>query len=178
MSAIAVLAARFHDRVERALTAALAARIGDDPTWDAFLAAEGERALPVAERLALAAQGVPNLRGALPVEVRRLLERIGSETERQLAAIPQDDESDAARDRLRQELTQFVAQKMRDYLDRARPAPTLAGIFANAQATSLRSGDVKAGTETVTCPCCGAARQKGGSLKICAYCGNELFLLA
>jgi hypothetical protein len=170
----------FRGRVRATVAAAQQARVGDDPGWDAFLTALGLTPLPAEERLAIQRQGVPNLRGALPIELRQALAEVGRQTEEALARLGDagagDDDALAARlEALQGELARFVDRELRDYLDKARPMATVASIFANAQATALRLGDAKESVKTKKCPACGAARPEGTNLRACAFCGTDLF---
>jgi hypothetical protein len=169
-------------RIRATTDAALKARVGEDPAWDGVLDALGIAPLVPEERLAIQRQGVPNLRGALPVEVRHALAAIAMTGEAELNAIEADLASStwasATDDKLhdlRRELAHFVERELRDYLNKARPMANVASIFANAQMTAVRLGDAKESVKTKKCPACGAGRPDGSDLRACAFCGTDLF---
>ncbi len=51
----------------------------------------------------------------------------------------------------------------------------LGGIFANAKRTTAVQGDAKGEVELRTCGHCGAPRAEGTNLRVCTYCGADLF---
>jgi hypothetical protein len=51
----------------------------------------------------------------------------------------------------------------------------LAGIFANAQASTVRHDQAKDGVKTKKCPACGGARPADSDLTVCSFCGKDLF---
>jgi hypothetical protein len=125
---------------------------------------------------AVSAAAAASARGALPLELRSVLEAIRGYTARLLAALSQRlPDGNPEVDRLRTELDSFVDQVMRDFTAKVRPAPTVAGIFANAQRTTTRFAEVRDGVRTKKCPLCGAARPEGTDLRACAFCGQSLF---
>jgi hypothetical protein len=177
---------RLRARAQEVVDKAMAAHVGEDPSWDAFLLGLKLKPLVAALRLEILQQGVPNLRGALPVEVRRAFEAIRREGERDLRPLMEElkavdaqggdvGDVEARIDKLRHELEALVDREMREYLAKCRPKITVSSIFANAQMTSVRMGDDKDGVKTKKCGCCGAARPEGTDLKTCAFCGNDFF---
>jgi len=159
--------ARFVARAQAAVQMALQSRVEGDPAWDSFLASLGLAPGTCEERLALQRQGVPNLKGALPVELRQALQAIRGEVLRGLGPL-----EDAP---LRLKLDTLLDREVREYLNQCRPRVTLKGIFANAQATTVRLGDAPDTVKALTCRCCGAARPENSNPRVCAFCGADLF---
>jgi hypothetical protein len=153
----------FRSRVREVAGTALECRAGGDPRWDALLRSLGLEPPRESQRLALLA-AAPLRRGVLPVELRAALEALKEAIER-----------DAPGPELRAELAGLVEREMTEYLRRVRPPQGLAGIFANAQATTIRHADTQDGVATRKCDACGAARPEGTDLRKCAYCGGDLF---
>jgi len=178
---------RLQTRVREVVGKALQSRVGEDPSWDGFLVGLGLKPLAAARRLELSSQGVPNLKGALPIEVRKALDAIRRQSERDLEPLVEeltgpgtDDDGDAEGciDRLRRDLAELVDREMQEYLVKCRPKVTLSSIFANAQMTSVRLGDAAPDVKARKCTCCGAARPEGTDLRSCAFCGNDFFAVA
>ncbi|MHB8872766.1 MAG: hypothetical protein ACYC8T_03670 [Myxococcaceae bacterium] len=159
--------ARFAARLRSTLTLAESSGVGGGPEWDGHLASLGLTPMTFEQRLAVQRQGVANLKGALPVEVRRALQAVRDEELKGLVGL--DDAS------LRLKLDTTIERELRDYLNRCRPRASLGSIFANAQATTVRLGEVKDQVAVLKCRCCGAARPDGSNLRVCAFCGAELF---
>lgn len=167
-------------RVQDLLARALASRAGEDPAWDEHLTSLGVRPLSAAQRLEIQAAGVPNLRGAIPVEVRRALAALARQLRAELLALAEvlDEDDDEGRDRieaLQRQVAELPEREARGYLDKARPRASLLGIFANAQQSTIRHAAQLEAVRTRKCPCCGAARPDGADLATCAFCGGAFF---
>ncbi len=158
---------------------ALESRAADDPHWDAFLVSMGVTPLDGEARMRILASGAPKINGAFPAEVRsaftliqkQALESLDSER----AMFGHDGGFLADHERLDRKARYIVDERMRDYINCARPKVTLGGIFANAANTSTRHERNTESVNTETCGCCGAARPADTSLNVCAFCGSRLF---
>lgn len=158
---------RFASEADALSVAALAAVPAGTPAWDAALAAVGVRPPTAEARREILAVGIPQLRGALPTELRQALEAVRRRIRREsgpwdAAAI--DEALDAS-----------IAERISAYLRLCRPPVGLGAIFANAQLTTRRSEDPGGRMQALKCPCCGAARPSDAGLRTCAYCGHDLF---
>ncbi len=171
------LRARHQARLEELLRAALAGRPQGDDRWDAVLL--GLRLTPPAaeQRLALLQTSRTQLRGALPVEVRRALEVIREDAFVALRGLKTAEDAED-RARFEEELASFVDRALRDYIDQTRPVASVSGIFANARSTTVTYGDAKDQVKARRCQTCGAARPDGSDLRTCAFCGQAFFKAA
>ncbi|MEM6274907.1 MAG: hypothetical protein AAF735_06670 [Myxococcota bacterium] len=142
--------------LSRAMAQAVDHALDDGPPWAATLQQWGvaqPRLTP--EQIAIAC-GFRPTQGAPPSEVRAVLGALGD-------ASPEESEHDR----------RILAEShVAHYLELIRPKSTLGGIFANAAATSLRSGAQSDRVETRRCERCGAGRQKHSELKVCGFCGH------
>jgi hypothetical protein len=180
---IAAFEERLRARVQELLSRALASRAGDDPAWDEYLGSLGVRPLTAAKREEIHAAGVPNLRGALPVEVRKALVALAGALGEELRALAEavdgaggeTGESERRLDALEAELRDLAERQAREYLNQARPRASLLGIFANAQQSTIRYAAAGEAVQTKKCACCGAARPDGTDLAACAFCGAAFF---
>jgi len=167
--------------VQRVQDAARTAPLGGDDAWWQLMAELEAEPLPPEERVA-AMQGAPTSRGALPIEVRRCLQRIvdrASEPARRFddAIDPSDPRAQQSVDRWQHRLADLVEQETQRYIDAVRPAPTTASIFATALASARPMTDKTTGpgVSTVICPSCGAPRGRDEGSSSCRYCGADIF---
>lgn len=141
--------------------------------WNTLLAELG-LAVPAAKVREQLALRQPLKKGALPVEVRHVLERLQTITRKTLSDAAVGDETSAAFEKT---LEHFVEEDMTLYLKAVRPAASPKSIFATAKATTKKYGDMntKAVVEIVRCKSCGAARPEGTDLRVCDFCGGNFF---
>jgi len=169
------MAVRVHDTAK-------AGPLGGDAAWRQLMdELQAEPLLP--EEKATALQGAPTPRGALPIEVRRCLQRIVDQAgpvARQFDEVidpSADDDDQRTVDRWQHRLRDLVEHEVKRYLDAVRPAPTTAGIFATALATARPTVGAMSGpaVSTLTCPSCGAPRGQDDAAPLCQYCGANIF---
>jgi hypothetical protein len=154
-------AAALQDWIDRSFSTALE---GDSPRWDALVRELSLTPLTPPQRSAIRSAGVPKLKDVLPVELRVVLEAIRARLAQQPGAAA-----------LAMELETFVDRELLRYVAAAQPPKAaVAGIFANAQRTSVRSGGAGDSVSALRCSCCGAARPAGSDLRVCTFCGAAL----
>jgi hypothetical protein len=145
------------------------------PAWDAALVAVGVRPPTAEARLAVIATGIPQFRGALPHELRQALETLRRRMRRAASGANTDDVDAASDDDADTTMRAHIADLVATHLLRCRPPVGLGAIFANAQMTTQRMTDDGERMIALRCPCCGAARPADAGLRVCGYCGHELF---
>ncbi|MCZ6603279.1 MAG: hypothetical protein O6952_09755 [Planctomycetota bacterium] len=193
-----------HDRIDEVVQAAKASELGGGPAWDAVLRRLEVPPLSIDERTDLLRTGVPMKQGALPIEVRRAIQKVHddfSESFRvlsdeidQLEDSPDLDESDSDLSeeddepedspdlseglaRISKDLIDVVNLAMKRYIDQVRPVANLGSVFANVMASTPKFGEMmeKEGVKTLKCKSCGAARPAETDMKICDFCGGPFF---
>lgn len=179
MASVKALGGALAERVQEAVTLASQSTPAGDPRWDAFLTGLGLAPPTATERLAVQLQGMPNLKGALPIELRSALGVLRRQFERelrQLAASLESTEDLLEIAALERELSSLVDREIQQYLEHCRPKATVSSIFANARRTTASMGAaVKNTFKALRCRVCGAARPEGTELHVCAYCGSDFF---
>lgn len=175
-------------RVRQTVTMAKERPAEGHDTWNAHLAAIGLLPMTAVQIGALIQTGANIKSGALPIELRQVLQKIKDNAEleigkltAELETLEADDEFDAdppreSLERLNDFLRDMVDKEVRDYIQSTKPATGLKGIFANAATTTPKYFEhaAKAGVKTLKCPTCGAPRPADQSLETCAFCGSQL----
>ncbi len=167
----ATLLADLEARAAELVRVASEAPLGGGPPWQAVLTAHGVAPLPADDRQAYLASGMPMNRGALPIEVRRVLEVLQRTASAALAHLAASQEVDDAVER---RVATLADRAMRDYLHAVRPPVTAGGIFANARASTPRFAATVAGVATMRCSACGASRSSEGD-QACRFCGAPIY---
>lgn len=164
--------------------AAAAAPAGGGAAWDALLAHYGIAPLGPQERTMIV-QGMRLSRGAVPAEVRVVLQGLQAWAGQQLSALGADPSAGA----LRQRVAELVDRETSAYermLGIAPPppmeqapapvAPSLSSIFANAQQTSKEvpwAGQKYKVVATLTCVYCGGPQEQPMDF-MCRYCRRPI----
>ncbi len=171
-AAVRELAERLAARAREVLRVAAASPPGGGGDWEELAASVAVPILSFEERVRYL--GTPPLQqGALPIEVRRVLERVRDLALDELAAV-RDLDADDGGDELEVVLRCFVESRMREYIQTIRPPQGAGGIFRNALATTPRYAVAEAGMSTLRCSMCGAARLDA-KVEHCQFCGASLF---
>ncbi len=151
------------------------------PAWIALMASVGVEPLGLRQREQALRTGFQFHRGALPVEVRMVLERIRDDvsTRSRTVAEPADvltgETARAYVESFQRRLDELVETRLQDYVDAIKPAASVNAIFANALASTKKFTAEGSGSQTKTCDCCGAGRPADTDLRTCAFCGTPFF---
>jgi hypothetical protein len=154
----------------------------EEDEWDEYLRTHQISPKSLAERDELFALKAEQTQGALPIEVRAVLEKHKDSVSKQLKSWKDEFGSadwwprvDGAAPSL---LHEFVNEGMKQYLGRVNAQVTTVGdVFANAKSTSpsYMTNIQKSGIKSEKCPTCMAARLEGHNLNTCAFCGATIF---
>lgn len=154
--------------------------LGGDAAWDAVLREHGVSPLPPTERQRHIQEGPRRSRGALPIEVRWVIEAVhqrSREAARALDLRVETPEEQRIVDGIEHRLVNLVEDTTRAHLQRVTPAVnTTASIFANARATTpnYASAGAAAGVSQMKCKSCGAPRKSLEEIGACGYCGGKI----
>jgi len=148
----------FNKEIEDAFQAAWHAEKGGDTKWDGIMQQYGAEPLPHHDRETLLNSEMKITRGAFPIELRRVFEKIG-------AKYPNDSKNFA------------MDQKILEYYQKIKPFSGIGDIFANASTGTAKysQGLQKAKHSTMKCKNCGAPRLEEMQYDNCMFCGSELF---
>lgn len=148
--------------------------------WFSFMMTMGVEPLNVTARSNALASGFQFNQGALPAEVRRVMERLKQDVADRATRFTEKHGGSAEANKILLDeflvtLEDVVESSMGDYVLSIKPKAALAGIFANAAITTKTFEKQDAGAITKKCRCCGAARPSDTELKTCAFCGTSFF---
>lgn len=148
----------FNKEIDDAFQSAWHADKGGDAKWDVIMQQYGAEPLPQQDRETLLNSEMKISRGAFPIELRRVFEKIG-------AKYPNDYKNFA------------MDQKIFEYYQKIKPFSGLGDIFANASTGTAKysQGLQKAKHSTMKCKNCGAPRLEEMQYDNCMFCGSELF---
>ncbi len=178
---LTVLERELHNSVGDVLELARQTPPAGTPEWIALMAARGIEPLGLKQREQALRTGFQFHRGALPVEVRMVLERIRDDVStrsRRVTEPPDASAGETARayvESFYRRLEELVETLLQDYVDAIKPAASVNAIFANAMASTKKFAAEGAGSQTKTCNCCGAGRPADTDLRTCAFCGTPFF---
>ena len=172
--AVQALATRVDARVREVTGIAARSALGGGPEWDSVLQSLAISPLPLDARASYLASGMPMSRGALPIEVRRVLERVQADARRELSALANGGADDSACDELGATLRDLADREMRAYIQAIRPPAQTSSIFKNALASTPRYAATAAGVSTTKCSACGAARADL-AVEVCQFCGASFY---
>lgn len=123
-------------------------------------------------------------KGALPIELRRMLQGLQNHYRAKLHRLRHDidnlnpEQFDVALELVgeaEEKLKLFIDPTVKTYIEQIRPKITIQSIFANAMSSSIKQQNSAEHVHSKTCACCGAARPNKTNLKMCAYCGSPFF---
>jgi len=179
------------------LTKALQSAMGGDAEWDLYLASWKVESLSAEKRKDLLQGEVKLTKGALPYEVRQVLEvweKKGLDEAKQVVkayqkAIKQAEETEdyEGEEALAQQLRPFEwdvraylmdtkESCMRSYLQSVKKKNKgIGSVFANAMKTSVKYTMTETSTAAaLCCPSCGSPRMTTAVETICNFCGTDL----
>ncbi len=148
----------FTKETDEAFQSAWHASKGGDAKWDAVMQSYGAEPLPQADREKLLNSEMKINRGAFPIELRRVFEKIA-------AKYPNDSKSFD------------MDSKVLEYYQKIKPFSGLGDIFKNASTGTAKysQGFQKAKQHTYKCKNCGAPRLEEMQYDNCMFCGSKLF---
>ncbi|MBZ0202286.1 MAG: hypothetical protein IT281_05370 [Ignavibacteria bacterium] len=149
----------FLKEIDRAFQSAWHASKGGDAAWSSVMQTYGAEPLPEVDKETLLNSEMKITRGAFPIELRRVMEKI--------AAKHPNDAKDFAMD-----------SKVFEYYQKIKPFSGLGDIFANASTGTAKysQGLKKEKHSTMKCKNCGAPRLEEMQYDNCMFCGSALFV--
>ncbi len=154
----------FKNETDNAFQKAFHSEKGGGAEWNAFMQTYGVSPLPDSDKELLMNSEIKITRGAFPVELRRVYEKIIEKY---------SGSADAS-----SKLSSFnLEEKVKDYYQKIKPFSGMADIFANASATFTKysEGMQKAKHHTMKCRNCGSPRLEEMQYDSCLFCGSKLF---
>lgn len=156
----------FNSETEKAFQTAWHSAKGGDGNWDGFLSSYGAVPLTSEERKMLLDSEMKIVKGAFPIELRRIFEKIvekySSKNDPQLNNV----------------IANFnIEAKVKEYYQKIKPFSGMNDIFSNASATQNKySEGLKSEKQhTIKCKNCGAPRLEEMQYDNCLFCGSALF---
>ncbi len=148
----------FNKEIDAAFQAAWHADKGGDVKWSEFMQSYSAEPLTDALKKELLNSEMKIARGAFPIELRRVFEKI-------IAKYPNDSKSFA------------MDSKVLEYYQKIKPFSGLGDIFSNASTGTAKysQGLQKAKHNTIKCKNCGAPRLEEMQYDNCMFCGSVLF---
>ncbi len=156
----------FNSEIEKAFQTAWHSEKGGDEKWRAFLISYGADPLSPQEREQLMNSEIKIARGAFPVELRRVYEKI-------IEKHFQKNDPE-----LNEVLKIFDTElRVKEYYQKIKPFSGMSDIFSNASSSlnKYSEGMQKAKHHTVKCRNCGAPRLEEMQYDSCLFCGSMLF---
>lgn len=167
---------------DQTITVAAKAVPDREDEWDAYMRTHELIPKSDDERSELLVLKAEQIKGALPVEVRLVLDKHKQRAEKMLDEWKREHGSAEWWDRVeapaKKLIKEFVDENIKRYLGELdKVVISAASIFANSASTSSRYvlQVQKAGTRSEKCPTCMAARPEGSDLRTCMFCGAEIF---
>ncbi len=156
----------FNSEIEKAFQTAWHSEKGGGDKWNKLLNDYGADSLTHQEKEQLLNSEMKIARGAFPIELRRVYQKI---TDKHLQ------KNDAE---LNEVLKSFdIEAKVKEYYQKIKPFSGMSDIFSNAS-TSLKKyseGMQKEKHHTIKCRSCGAPRLEEMQYDNCLFCGSKLF---
>ncbi len=156
----------FNSEIEKAFQTAWHSEKGGGDNWNKLLNDYGADSLTHQEKEQLLNSEMKIARGAFPIELRRVYQKI---TDKHLQ------KNDAE---LNEVLKSFdIEAKVKEYYQKIKPFSGMSDIFSNAS-TSLKKyseGMKKEKHHTIKCRSCGAPRLEEMQYDNCLFCGSKLF---
>jgi DNA-directed RNA polymerase subunit RPC12/RpoP len=151
----------FIKEMDEAFQSAFHAAKGGDPKWDATLQSYGAEPLPQADREKLLNSEMKITRGAFPIELRRIFEKIAAKYPNDSNGFDMD-------------------SKILEYYQKIKPFSGLGDIFKNASTGTAKYSQGLQGErhKTYKCKNCGAPRLEEMQYDDCMFCGSKLFVTA
>jgi len=151
-------AKNFNAEIDQAFQSAFHAGKGGDTKWSAVMELYGAEPLPQADKEKLLSSEMKITRGAFPIELRRVFEKIGAKYPNELKNFAMD-------------------SKILEYYQKIKPFSGLGDIFQNAATGTAKysQGLRSEKHSTMKCKNCGAPRLEEMQYDNCMFCGSELF---
>lgn len=156
----------FNSEIEIAFQTAWHSAKGGDEKWDSYLRSIEAVPLSKEEKEMLLNSEMKIAKGAYPVELRRVYEKI---IEKHLAK--NDPQSFSL-------IKSFdIESKIREYYQKIKPFTGMNDIFSNASVTMNKysEGLKNEKHHTIKCKNCGAPRLEENQYDNCLFCGSKLF---
>jgi hypothetical protein len=158
----------FNSEIDNAFQKAWHSEKGGDENWNKTLSEYGIIPISADDRNFLLNSEMKIARGAFPIELRRVYEKILEKFKMQSAVSPE----------LSSALNNFnLEARVKEYYMKIKPFSGLGDIFKNAQTGTQKysSGLQKEKQKTMTCKNCGAPRLEEMQYDNCLFCGSKLF---
>jgi hypothetical protein len=148
----------FNSEIEGAFQAAWHSEKGGDEKWNGFMNTYGASPLSEKDRQLLMNSEIKIARGAFPIELRRVYEKIIEKYGPAASSFDMD-------------------SKVLEYYQKIKPFSGLGDIFKNASVGTQKysSGFQKEKQHTMKCKNCGAPRLEEMQYDNCLFCGSKLF---
>jgi hypothetical protein len=162
------LVREFTAETDKAFQAALGSDKGGDKNWSAIIESYGAQPLTDNEKEMLLGSSMKIVRGAFPIELRRVYEKITAKYQQQAGSSQV----------LQAALNNFsIENKVLEYYQKIKPFSGLGDIFKNASTGTAKysSGLQKEKQLTIKCKNCGAPRLEEMQYDNCLFCGSKLF---
>lgn len=159
---------QFRTETDTAFKNAWNSEKGGDSKWNDFINSYGIDPLPQENKDYLLNSEMKITRGAFPVELRKVYEKI-------LEKYRTIENSSPV---LTKTINDFnIEVKVKEYYMKIKPFSGLGDIFKNASVGTQKysSGLQKEKTKTMTCKNCGAPRLEEMQYDNCLFCGSKLF---
>jgi hypothetical protein len=156
----------FDAEIDKAFQSAWHSERGGNENWMNVLISYGVTPLSKEEKESLLNSEMKITRGAFPIELRRVFEKI----------IEKHSNSDDAQ--LKNAVSNFdIDSKVLEYYQKIKPFTGLGDIFKNASTGTAKysEGLQKAKHHTIKCKNCGAPRLEEMQYDNCLFCGSKLF---
>ena len=152
------LVKNFNTEIDKAFQSAFHSAKGGDTAWRTVMESYGAEPLPDADKEKLLNSEMKITRGAFPIELRRVFEKIS-------AKFPNESKNFA------------MDEKILEYYQKIKPFSGLGDIFKNASTgTAKYSTGLKGEKQhTFKCKNCGAPRLEEMQYDNCMFCGSVLF---
>ena len=139
---------------------------GGNSEWNTFMQTYGVTPMPDSDKQMLLNSEIKITRGAFPVELRRVYEKIIEKY------------SGSPDPKVQSELQAFnTEEKVKEYYQKIKPFSGMSDIFSNASSTlnKYSEGMQKAKHHTMKCKSCGSPRLDEMQYDSCLFCGSKLF---
>jgi hypothetical protein len=159
---------QFNAEADTAFKNAWNSEKGGDSKWNQFINSYGIDPLPQENKDFLLNSDMKIARGAFPVELRKVYEKILEKYRTIENSSPL----------LLKTIDEFnIEAKVKEYYLKIKPFSGLGDIFKNASVGTQKysSGLLKEKTKTLTCKNCGAPRLEEMQYDNCLFCGSKLF---
>src|SRR4030095_8178359 len=161
----------FNTELDKAFQSAYHAAKGGDAGWNKVLEDYGAQPLPDEAKKMLLDSEMKIAKGAFPVELRRVYEKIISKYSMMAGGDPN----------LTSAIQGFDMEgKVYEYYQKIKPFSGLGDIFKNASTGTAKysTGLQKEKQSTYKCKSCGAPRLEEMQYNDCMFCGSKLFVPA